>query len=236
MTSDAIWAWLKQVLAVGGPSVVVAYGLFQWLGTKWLENRFAASLETLKHTHQKELEEVRHKIQSMFSRISKIHEREFEVLPKAWFMLHDAYGAAYNVVSFLRYEQSLDEMPKERFEEFLKDSRLTPSQQNELREAPDRQAYYRDALAGVQFDEAQEKRRLFNNYLIENRIFMTKELHTKFSHVSKILAQGLTSFEIGKQAKDYAMQREGTKSITTLQPSIDEAEQAVQDRLHFGDA
>jgi hypothetical protein len=188
------------------------------------------------HIQQKEIEGLRHTIQSMFSRISKIHEKEFEVLPKAWFMLHDAYGSAYNAVAQLKFSPNFKGMPEAKFEEFLKGCRLTPYQQDELRRSSDRQTYYREAVQGIEFDEAQEKRRVFNNYLIENRIFMTDDLRTKFGDVSKTLVEALTSYDVGKQAEDHTMQREGIRSITNLQPAIDEVEKAVQERLKFGDA
>jgi hypothetical protein len=40
---------------------------------------------------------MRRQVQWEFSRISKIHEKEFEVLPNAWLMLHEAYGYAFGV-------------------------------------------------------------------------------------------------------------------------------------------
>jgi hypothetical protein len=236
MNRDLIIAWLKQFLTVGGPSAVIAYGLFRYLGTKWLETKLATHVEKLKHDQQKEIEQVRHKIQRMFSRISKIHEKEFEILPKAWFMLHDAYGAASQVVALLRFVPDFKSMDDEAFEEFLTRSRLSPYHQNKLRAASDRPAYYREANELVELDVAEEKRRAFNNYLIENRIFMTAELRDKFGDVAKDLIEGLNSFDVGRQAKDMSLRREGIKQIGSLAPKIEEVERAVQKRLHYDEA
>src|SRR5207253_1510705 len=51
-------------------------------------------LERFRHEQAKEIEHLRHEINSLFSRVSKIHEREFEVLPAAWQKLHESYGRA----------------------------------------------------------------------------------------------------------------------------------------------
>jgi hypothetical protein len=72
--------------------VAVAYKAFQKFGEKWLDARFAERLEKLKHEQTKEIEGTRRKVPWEFSRISKIHEKEFEVLPKAWLMLQEARG------------------------------------------------------------------------------------------------------------------------------------------------
>jgi|ERR1035438_2272900 hypothetical protein len=98
-TIDAIWPWLNNLLVVGGPSAVAALaataGLWKGLGPKWIEQRLGIGLEKLKAAQQKELEGFKSEQQKemerlwhfLSSRISWIHEKEFEVLPKAWLML-----------------------------------------------------------------------------------------------------------------------------------------------------
>jgi len=240
MTWDLTVAWFKQLLAVGAPSVVIAlgmaYGLFRFVGTKWLETQFAGQLEKRKHDQQKELEQLRDTIQRMFSRISKIHEKEFDVLPEAWFLLHDAYGAAMIAVgATLRFLPNFENMPDEQLEEFLQRTKLTPYQKKELKGSSDRRTYYSQAVEGIAMDEAKEKHRLFNNYLIKNRIFLDDDLRTKFGAVSQNLIQGLTSYDVAK-GSDYKLEREGFDKIRALQEKIAEVEQAVQKRLHYYDA
>src|SRR5437867_8574244 len=92
---------MLQIIAIGGGAAALAYGLFVWLGKRWLEQHFAKSLERLRHEQAKEIEHVRHEINSLFSRVSKIHEREFEVLPAAWQKLHESYGRVFKACSRL---------------------------------------------------------------------------------------------------------------------------------------
>jgi cell division protein FtsB len=66
---------MGRIVAVGGSSAAIAYGLFCWFGKGWLEQQFNKQLERLKHDQQKEIEQLRHQINSLFSRVSKIHEK-----------------------------------------------------------------------------------------------------------------------------------------------------------------
>ena len=95
MTADAFIQWLKTTLPTAAVTVAAAWAFLKWWGAKWIENRFSKNLEAFKGEQQKllevykaeqqrELEHLRHRLSS---RISKIHEKEFEVLPKAWLML-----------------------------------------------------------------------------------------------------------------------------------------------------
>ena len=95
-------AVFARFFAVAGGGAVVAYGIFQWLGKAWLAQHFNKQLEQFKADQQKELERVRHEINALFSRISKIHEKEFEVLPKAWQLLHKANGAVLHVAQAMK--------------------------------------------------------------------------------------------------------------------------------------
>jgi hypothetical protein len=95
-----MWMTLSQVegvLTSVGLSVATIYGLLQWFGKSWMDQQFKKRLEQLKHDQQKEIEQLRHQINALFSRVSKIHEKEFEVLPRAWTLLHQAYGSVFRV-------------------------------------------------------------------------------------------------------------------------------------------
>src|SRR6266699_2625129 len=99
---NTVVTMMLQIIAIGGGAAALAYGLFVWLGKRWLEQHFAKSLERLRHEQAKEIEHVRHEINSLFSRVSKIHDREFEVLPTAWKLLHKSFARAFQACSPLR--------------------------------------------------------------------------------------------------------------------------------------
>src|SRR5579863_4255167 len=178
-----LWfALVNLSVAAGG-----AFALFKWLGQRWLENRFAKDLEEfksqktqaveeIKHERTKEIEAIRRSVQWEFSRISKIHEEEFEVLPQAWFLLHEAHGRAGHLMVSIRSVPDFQRFTTLEFEAFLKDSKLSDVQKDELRDAPDRFKYYSEALFWIDLNEAHSAQIKLNNYLIQHRIFMTPEL------------------------------------------------------------
>jgi hypothetical protein len=88
---DTTWEWTKSVLAVLGLSgitigsaVAVAYGLFKWLGEKWIDQKFEKQMESYKTEQSRELERLRHRIIAVFDRTIRLHGKEYEVLPDLW--------------------------------------------------------------------------------------------------------------------------------------------------------
>ena len=100
-----IFEFIGKLVAYGGGIVVIAYGIFILLGKKWIESIFQKNLEIYKRTQNQELENFKYKINSLFSRVSKIHEKEFEVLPEIWSRLHDAKDIISALVSPLHSTQ-----------------------------------------------------------------------------------------------------------------------------------
>jgi hypothetical protein len=233
--------WAAAIVTAGGGGAVVADGLFKHLGTNWLDQHFKEKLEGLKHAHQQEIELLKHEITSLFSRVSKIHQKEFEVLPTAWLKLNELHGTVMIVLDLTRrYYPDFERLPEAKFEEFLSTSRLTENQRNELRslEPASRRAYFRDATAGIDMDDANEKLRLFKNYLIEHSIFMTDELREKFNAAHKTLVEATVSYDVGKSAQDWEMRAAGWKKMLdqSLTATINDVERAVQNRLHYNEA
>jgi hypothetical protein len=135
--------------------------------TELIKTKFAQQIELMKHEHLKELEELRTKSQSVFSRISKVHEKEFEILPTAWFKLHEANGSAFNVVGGrLRYSANVGAMSDILLEEFLDSTQFSDFQKKQIRDASNRQQCYTEIKNGLELDEAQEQARHFSNYVV----------------------------------------------------------------------
>ena len=229
---------LLLALANAGAAAAIAFALFKWFGEKWLEGKFAQKLERLKHDQAKEIEGMRQKVQATFSRISKIHEKEFEVLPKAWFLLHDAHGKAGHLMLALKRYPDFDRLPYLEFEAFLKESRLSNTQKEEMRRAGDvgapgdRLRYYIEAMFWISLNDAHSAQVTLHNYIIENRIFMTKELHDGFSGVSDTLFDALLEHRQWKEGLGNGLQKASIDKFSPLQQKIDEIETAAKKRLH----
>jgi hypothetical protein len=93
---------LKWILGLGIAATAVvaaAYAVFQFLGKRWLEARFAERLEKFKHDQNQEIERLRYRINALMDRTTKLHQHEFEVLPEIWNKLGIAFSATSNFTS-----------------------------------------------------------------------------------------------------------------------------------------
>jgi hypothetical protein len=238
--------WKLFWLALGNLGVAIggAVALFKWFGQKWLENRFAKdleefksqktqALEEIKHERTKEIEAIRRTVQWEYSRISKIHEKEFEVLPEAWFLLHDAHGRTGHLMLALKRYPDFQRLPDVEFEEFLKETRLTETQKDEMRSALDRFQYYSTAMFWIELNDAHSAQVKLNNYIIKHRIFMTPNLQASFTAVSHTLADALIEHRQWKEGLGHELLTSSITKFNALPDTIAEVEKAVQQRLHY---
>jgi hypothetical protein len=77
-------AYIGNIVFAGAGGAAVVVGLLKLFGEKWLNTKFEERLATFKHEHQKEIEQLRLRINTLMDRTTKLHQREFDVLPEAW--------------------------------------------------------------------------------------------------------------------------------------------------------
>lgn len=222
---------LLQFLLVVAASVAA----LRWLAKRYVDHRLEKELQAFRHEHDKELERLKFEITSLFSRVSKIHEKEFEILPEAWFRLQKALGAAAHLASALIKYPKLDEMSQAHFEAFVESADLLEFQKAELRKADNRVQYYLEQVFWRDFGRAETAHAELHNYLADQRIFLTKNLHGRFLELAQAIRKALNSVEIGHQ-HDGKLIGEAASSINSLTPKVEELGNLVQERLHYEDA
>lgn len=227
------WAKIGLVLTAGGGGAAVAWLFFSAFGKNWLSQHFKKELEQIRADGKKEIELLRHTINSEYSRISKIHDKEFEVLPKAWELLHHAFGNAYSMTRGMKYCPEFDRMSDRDFADFISESKLSDSIKQRLMEAPNKSQYYREHAAVEELTKAKKSQIELNNYLYLNSIFMTDELRVRFQGMNKAISSALISWEVGKTADDRSMVSESSRQIGELSDKFAEVERAVQQRLLY---
>ena len=124
--------FIFQLFAYAGGSVAVAYLLFVWFGKRIIEHWFSTRMEAYKNAQAQELEDYKYKINALFNRVTKIHEKEFEVLPKAWELLQTALGQIGHMASPLQTYPDFKWMSELEFEEFTKTTKLKKHEIEEL--------------------------------------------------------------------------------------------------------
>lgn len=231
--SDAVFKFLGEMVAYGGGAAVIAYLLFQHLGKQWLENKFAQRLEEHKHQQAIELQRLRVEIDSLLSGALKIQECEFRCLPEAWHKLDEALGLVRWLVSPGQEYPNLDRLSSEELEEFLQSTEFTETQKERIRSSRTRLQEYQDIEFWHRLHRVKKPVSDLQNLVARNGIFFPVTLKAKFDQICELLWSAVVSKEVGFEAKDYKMQREGwTEVKDKAEPLYKAIEAEVQNRLH----
>ena len=229
-----ITEFLGNVIVYGGGSAAAAYALFVFLSKRWLENKFAERLAAYKHEQAKELEETKFKINSLLNRVTKIHEKEFEVLPEAWKMMLNALGLISNMVSLLKQYPDLNGMTQPMLEEFLASAELHEFEKNEIRNILDKNKYYQERIFWHDISHARKAFAEFHNYIQQNAIFLGADLKEQFLKMDSLLRDSMIDYEVGKEAGDTKMWINAWKKIKeNAKPIRLNIEGLVQERLRY---
>jgi hypothetical protein len=232
MTETEVMKFLFQMLAYGGGSATVAYLLFQWFGKTWIENKFAQRLDQLRHQHSLELQRLRVEIDAALSGVLRLQEKEFSVLPEAWAKLDDAHSLVTWLVSPIQQYANVDRMNSVQLEEFLEGTELMESQKDEVRNAGDKGRTYQDIVFLHRLHKVKTAFRELQNFVARNGIFLMTELEEKFSKISEMLWSAVVSKEVGHEAKDWTMQRDGWNKIKDeIEPLYKAIKIEIQARL-----
>jgi hypothetical protein len=184
-----------------------------------------------------EIEHFRHEINALFSRTSKIHVKEFEVLPQAWQLLHAANAATFHLVKALKQLPDFERMSEPQFEEFAKACRLQTFQKDELRNAKGRSEYYIEAIFWIELDDARRAQIELNNYLALNSIFMTKGLRQQFGEINNSLSTVILDEQVGHgQGYSAVLQKSISENMNKISDLFAKIESEVQKRLRYDEA
>lgn len=231
---EAIAQFVGKVVAYGGCAAVVAYAIFTFMGKKLIEGKFTERLEAYRNELKKELEHTRYEINLLFSRITKIHEKEFEVLPEAWCKMQDALGRISHFANLVQQYPNLNEMNQLALKEFLDKSRLHEFEKQELLQAKDKISYYSDRMFWYELKDVEEAFWDFHNYTIKNRVFLTPDLQEQFVKMDDIMWSAIVERKVGHEACDLQMWDKAYKKIKEeVNPIRDVIEKLVQARLHY---
>jgi uncharacterized protein YajQ (UPF0234 family) len=232
-----IMDFILKILAYGGGGAGVAYLIFMFLGKKWIENKFSERLEAYKHAQNRELEKFKYEINRLFSRVTKIHEKEFEVLPQAWIKMQDALGQISQLTSLYQEYPDLNRINKSELDDFLSNSELKDFEKQELKNSTDKTAYFQELSFWYKLREVEKFFFDFHNYIVRNRIFLDKSLQERFTKIDDIMWSTIVDRKVGHKAKDHKMWVEAHKKIRDeIDPIKNEVEDLVQKRLHYYEA
>src|SRR5215204_4551393 len=136
---------LKLLILVGfsaGVGGAVAYWVFTTMGSEWFDAKFRARLGKYRHAQEKELEQLRLKISSVYDKTIQLRHRELEVLPEAWALLTDAVQKTLHLTGPQAYCPDLNTMTMPQLEEFLARCSLAKWEKDEIKVQTDKMQYY----------------------------------------------------------------------------------------------
>lgn len=234
---ESIFIVIGKVAVYGGSSAAIAFFLFRFFGQKWIEHKFAKNLAKFKNEQNRELEDFRLKINTLFNRITKIHEKEIEVLPLCWSKLQDARNLISTLVSPLQSYPDFSRLTEEEIRATLKNSLLEEFQIQELIQAQDKNKYYQDRIFWHRLHEAKKSFADLHLYITKNSIFLSADLKALFTEANDLLWDTLISKEVGEEAKDRKMVHDAYKKLRdNIEKILSKIETKVQERLHHNKA
>lgn len=196
------WQWIQPVLTAvgalligGGALTGIAYWLFKQFAAKWLDSKFAERLQSLKHIQQTELEELKLKINTLFDRKTKLHQREFESLPHAWMLLHEAHTKSAFLTGMQTWPD-IDQMSQNEIEEFLETTTLHKWEKRELLATDKKTNFLIKQTTRQQLHEANKKYFEFYFYLSTNGIFVPEEITKRMFEIGKIIRGAIVAKQI----------------------------------------
>ncbi|HKB58780.1 MAG TPA: hypothetical protein VKC56_01920 [Gallionellaceae bacterium] len=223
---------LTGLLVYGGGPTAVAYLVFRFLAERWIESKFAAQLETERHEHQKELQELKKKLDSELSKIIKLQDREFSVLGEAWGLLHDALGKLNAIVAMFQEFPDLSRLTDEQLRGVLGSSKLSDAHQEEVRVAQDRNKRYQELLFWYDLHSAKTAWSRYRDYINKNDIFLRSELSDSFKKINGLMWNALVSRQVGQEANDVKFWVEASQTThDEIQPLLDELRNKVRKLL-----
>lgn len=217
MTQAAWWEFFRQFILAGGGAALMAYGLFKWLGQKWIEDKFAQRLEQQRHDNAQALAEAKVKWDTELQGRLKYQEREFTSVGEAWRKLQAAYGLLGWLTNSIQQYPNVGSMNENELEEYLAGSDLLETQKEALRirENLERQDHYSHVIFFHRYARVEDAVRELSVYTNENFPFIPDDLFVKFSKLVDIMYKALTTMSIGRESGVGTMVAEAGKITTT---------------------
>jgi hypothetical protein len=241
-----IASWLTSLGITGLVAGAGAWGLFKWLGTKWIEDHFVKELEAFKAEKQVELEKLKTEygreterlkaeLNRFADRASRFHLREYEVLPEAWGLMNKAYGAAASTISSIQQHPDLDRMGKPQFAAWLDQSGLEQYQKDDLNSASDKNQSYMKMHNWRQISEANISATEFMNYIILQGVFIDEQLGQKMAEAGQNIRKALISRSMAARMDEQPYADGQTdffgkagEEISAVEPVVVEVKQEVR--------
>lgn len=229
---EPIFKYVGALVLAGGGLSLIVYQVFKCLASKWLDAKFEERLQALKHQHGKELEHLKFRISTLLDRATKLHQREFNILPEAWAKLNDAFWDTRAFVHPMQSFPDIDHMTPAEKSSFIGACKLLDWQKTELSNANDKNKYFQDKIFWHKSAEIQSKVRDAYTFIVKNGIFINDEIRQQFSAIHDMIWNALTEHQLNREHDIPPLQRnEISKLIAEGEDRMKELERVIHIRL-----
>lgn len=197
--------WFMSTVGVGAAASFV---LFRWLGSKWIESKFAERLESFRHENAKELQRFTAEVDGELSATLRTQEKEFESLSEAWRLANIAIGMAADFCSQFQSYADLRYLSEEVRKEQLDQFDFLPAVKQEILRSTDPQEAFIENMFYLKRNKAGKALQDFGNFLSLNEIFMSAEDVEVFREVQTKVSDAILKRDISKDDDDRTFARE----------------------------
>jgi len=211
-----------QIVAAAGGSTLIVLGVLKVFGNKFLDNLFKKSIEKFKF-----------KINLEFDRISKINQKEFEVLPILWQKLIDHKKNLEWHTSEFFIDINLNALSPNELKDFVDRLRFEPVIKNSIIDAPDKNQVYRSILLHNGRFILQKSYLDYLYYFQNNKIFLTDEIKSIGEEIAEFLKSTLTVYTLFLAPQPKEVLESARKDFEKNFNKFDNLGELIKKRLKF---
>ena len=198
MTNE-VFEYIGKALVIGGGSSVVAYQAFKHFAAKWLDARFQKNFQQLVHDQNKEIERLKNELTKSFDRATKLHQREFDVLPQIWDQVSEAYWATASLVSPLQTISDLNRMQPKQLAAFVAESELLDWQKDDVLASVDKTKTFNEILYWHKLNRVSQSHRAADIALSRSGIFVQDAIKEKLQAILNLVRGALIEDEMNHE-------------------------------------
>lgn len=198
MTNE-VFEYIGKALVIGGGSSAVAYQAFKHFAAKWLDARFQKNFQQLVHDQNKEIERLKNELTKSFDRATKLHQREFDVLPQIWDQVSEAYWATASLVSPLQTISDLNRMQPKQLAAFVAESELLDWQKDDVLASVDKTKTFNEILYWHKLNRVSQSHRAADIALSRSGIFVQDAIKEKLQAILNLVRGALIEDEMNHE-------------------------------------
>jgi len=156
------------------------------------------------------------------------------VLSQLWSLIQEAHRYYSIVTSPYKEYPDFKYISNKALDEFLKQTRLSEFQKQELRESSDKNKYYMEKIFWYSLHDAELKGSELEKYFRENRILIPDQVKTLLDELVNLIASSLRAYELWHRTSDPELMRSVRDEIKKIGELLNQIEVEIQSNLNSG--